>query len=176
MSGHSKWSTIKHKKAAADAKKGKEFSKLARLIAVESRLAGGNINSPTLKTLIDKAKTVNMPKDNIERAVQKGAGGGADSSESVTYELYGPGGVALLVDTVTDNRNRTVAELKHLVSKLGYQLAEPGAAMWAFTKNGTDWAANIRTPITDEDVESLQTLVEAIEAHDDVEEVYTNAE
>ncbi len=176
MSGHSKWSTIKHKKADADAKKGKEFSKLARLIAVESRLAGGNTDSPALKALVDKAKAVNMPKENIERAIQKGVGGGSDNTESVTYELYGPGGVAILIDTVTDNRNRTVAELKHLVSKLGYQLAEPGAAMWAFVKEGADWIPNTKVPVSDVDVDALQKLLEAVEAHDDVEEVYTNAE
>jgi len=174
MSGHSKWSTIKHKKALVDAKRGKVFSKYARLIAIESKVVGGDVNAPSLKTLIDKAKAENMPKDNIERAVQKGVGGGDVDTELITYEMYGPGGVAVLIDTVTDNRNRTVAELKHLVSKLGYQLAEPGAASWAFTKEGADWKAQQTTPIEGEDIEKLNSLTEALMEHDDVEQVYTN--
>jgi YebC/PmpR family DNA-binding regulatory protein len=176
MSGHSTWSTIKHKKALVDAKRGKIFSKYARLIAIESKLVGGDVHAPSLKTLIDKAKAENMPKDNIERAVQKGVGGGDVDTELITYEMYGPGGVALLIDTVTDNRNRTVAEVKHLVSKLGYQLAEPGAASWAFTKEGADWKPQQTTPLSDEDAEKLDTLIEALMEQDDVEQVYTNRE
>lgn len=175
MSGHSKWSTIKHKKALVDAKRGKVFSKLARLIAVESKLAGGDTNSPALKTIIQKAKAENMPKENIERAVLKGVGGGG-GEECVLYELYGPGGVAILVNTLTDNRNRTVSELKHLVSKLGYQLAEPGAAQWAFEKKDGVWVALTTVPIATEDMEKLTGLIEALEEHEDVESIYTNAE
>jgi len=175
MSGHSKWSTIKHKKAAADDRKGKEFSRYARLIAVESRLACGDTRVPALKALIDKAKAANMPKENIERAVQKGLGPGAQDAKTVVYELYGPGGVALLIDTVTDNRNRTVAELKHLVSKQGCQLAEPGGAAWAFRKKGVDWTAATTVPISPHDNEQLQTLIAVLEEHGDVERVYTNA-
>lgn len=176
MSGHSKWSTIKHKKAAADAKKGKEFSKLAKTIAIESKACNGDVTSPNLKAVIDKAKVANMPKDNIERAVAKGTGAGAGDMTRITYELYGPGGVAILADTLTDNNNRTNAELKHLVSKLGYQIAEPGAATWAFTKENMEWIPTTTVPISDDDAEKLQTLTEALEEHDDVEEVYTNAE
>jgi len=176
MSGHSKWATIKHKKAVVDAKRGKVFSKLAHLIAVESRLARGDINSPALKTIIEKAKATNMPKENIERAILKGKGDGGKNSEQITYEMYGPGGVALLIETYTDNRNRTVAELKHLVSKLGYQLAEPGSASWAFEKEGIEWNATTTLPIEEDVREKLNTLVNTLEEHDDVEYVYTNAE
>jgi hypothetical protein len=108
MAGHSKWSQIKHKKAVVDAKRGKEFSKLARLITVESRLCGGDTSSPSLKTIMDKAKAANMPKENIERAVLKGAGGGGESLERAMYEFYGPGGVAVIVTVTTDNTNRNV--------------------------------------------------------------------
>ena len=175
MSGHSKWSTIKHKKAATDVKRGKVFSKIAHLITVESRLVRGDINSPSLKTLIQKAKAENMPKENIERAVLKGAGGENGSNEQITYEMYGPGGVAILIEVYTDNRNRTVAELKHLVSKLGYQLAEPGAASWAFGKEGAEWKA-VTTILVDEEVkEKLNALLNVLEEYDDVEYVYTNA-
>lgn len=175
MSGHSKWSTIKHKKAAMDAKRGKVFSKIAHLLTVESRLTNGNINSPSLKTLIQKAKAENMPKENIERAIAKGVGGG-ENNEQITYELYGPGGVAILVDVYTDNRNRTVSELKHLLSKLGYQLAEPGAAIWAFEKNGAEWKPTTTLPLDPQFEEKLTELVDAIEEYDDVDSVYTNVE
>lgn len=176
MSGHSKWSTIKHKKAAVDAKRGKIFSKMAHLISVESRLVKGDQNAPSLKTLIEKAKAVNMPKENIERAIAKGAGGSGGNNEQITYELYGPGGVAMLIETYTDNRNRTVAELKHLVSKLGYQLAEPGAASWAFEKEGVEWKPTTTIALEEVVKEKLSVLIEALEEHDDVEYVYTNAE
>lgn len=176
MSGHSKWSTIKHKKALTDAKKSKEFGKLAQLIAVESKKVGGDPSSPSLKLAIDKAKAANMPKDNIERAIQKGKGGEGAEMDHITYELYGPGGVALLADTLTDNNNRTNQELKHLVSKLGYQIAEPGAASWAFTKENMEWKPTTTVPLSDEDTEKLQVLVDAIEEHEDVQGVYTNAE
>jgi len=175
MSGHSKWSTIKHKKAATDVKRGKVFSKIAHLITVESRLVRGDINSPSLKTLIQKAKAENMPKENIERAVLKGAGGENGSNEQITYEMYGPGGVAILIEVYTDNRNRTVAELKHLVSKLGYQLAEPGAASWAFGKEGAEWKAVTTIPVDEEVKEKLNALLNVLEEYDDVEYVYTNA-
>ncbi|KKS35290.1 MAG: transcriptional regulator [Parcubacteria group bacterium GW2011_GWD2_42_14] len=175
MSGHSKWSTIKHKKAATDVKRGKVFSKIAHLITVESRLVGGDANSPSLKTLIQKAKAENMPKENIERAIAKGVGAGG-ASEQITYELYGPQGVAILLDVYTDNRNRTVSELKHLLSKLGYQLAEPGAAMWAFEKDGAEWKPTTLLPLEDDSQkEKLTTLIEALEEYDDIESIYTNA-
>lgn len=175
MSGHSKWSSIKHKKAVVDAKRGKEFGKLAHLITVESRLAGGDPSTPSLKAVIDKAKAANMPKDNIERAIQKGVGGDGGTMDAITYELYGPAGVAILVDTLTDNRNRTVQELKHLVATLGYQLAEPGAASWAFEKEGGEMKATTTTSVTGEDEEKLSSLIDAIEEHTDVQQVYTNA-
>lgn len=175
MSGHSKWSTIKHKKALVDAKRGKEFSKLARLISVESKLAGGDVNSPALKMVIGKAKAANMPKESIERAIVKGVGG-SGGEERLTYELYGPGGVAILINTLTDNKNRTFPEIKHIVSKLGYQLAEPGAAVWAFTSNGAEWKATTTIPLDNDSIDKLEMLVNALEEHNDVESVYTNAE
>ena len=134
MSGHNKWSQIKTKKMATDAKKGKMFGKLARLVALESKKAKGNINAPGLRTVIEKAKSINMPNENIERAVKKGAGGDAGEMEEVLYEGYGPGGVAIIIEGLTDNKNRTSAEIKHLLSKHGASLAAQGAASWAFEK------------------------------------------
>ncbi len=138
MSGHNKWSTIKHKKGAADAKRGKIFSKLIKEISVAARVGGGDPNSnPRLRTVLDKARTANMPNDNITRAIKRGTGElEGVSYEEVTFEGYGPGGVAVLVETMTDNRNRTVAELRHIFSKRGGNLGEAGCVGWMFNKQG----------------------------------------
>ncbi len=138
MSGHSKWSTIKHKKAATDAKRGKIFTKLIKEITVAARLGGGDPSAnPRLRAAIDSAKSQNMPKSNIERAIKKGTGElEGVSYEEITYEGYGPGGVAVLVETITDNRQRTVAEVRHLLSKRGGNMGEPGSVSWVFEKKG----------------------------------------
>ncbi|MDQ5955032.1 MAG: hypothetical protein QG621_35 [Patescibacteria group bacterium] len=175
MSGHSKWSKIKHKKAATDARKSKVFSKLVRFIAVEAKKAKGDRNSPGLRMAIEKARAENMPADNIDRAVAK-ASSSTEELEQLTYEAYGPGGSALIIECYTDNRNRTAQEIKHLLSKNGGTLANPGAAMWAFQKNAEGKLEPL-SPIdlSDSDLESLASLVDELEEHDDVNEVYTNA-
>ena len=176
MAGHSKWKQIKEKKGKEDAKKSREFSKYARLIAVESRAAGGNATNPSLKAVIERAKAAGLPKENIERAVARGAGKGEEVLEQITYEMYGPAGVAILIDAFTDSRNRTNQELKHLVSEMGYALASPGSASWAFTKDAEGaWSALTTVPLSEEDENKLGELVEALEARDDVEHVATNA-
>ena len=139
MSGHSKWSTIKHKKGAADAKRGKLFSKLARAIMVAAKEGGADPGSNlALQNAIEKARSYSMPKDNIERAVAKGTGEGSDgaSFETVVYEGYGPEGVAVIVEALTDNRNRTAAEVRHLFSKHGGNLGATGAVAWQFERRG----------------------------------------
>ncbi len=138
MSGHSKWAQIKHKKAATDVKKGKVFSKLAKEISVAARLGGGDpAGNPRLKTVIENAKEVNMPSENIKRAIQKGTGELPGTSyEEMTYEGYGPGGAAILVVTLTDNKNRTVSEIRHLMSKHNGTLGETGCVAWIFDKRG----------------------------------------
>jgi YebC/PmpR family DNA-binding regulatory protein len=138
MSGHSKWSTIKHKKAAKDAKRGKLFTKLIKEITVSARLGGGDLNSnPRLRTAVDKAKASSMPNENIDRAVKKGTGEleGVQYDE-IQYEGYGPGGVAVLVMALTDNRNRTVAELRHMFGRHGGSMGEAGCVAWMFQKRG----------------------------------------
>ena len=139
MAGHSKWASIKHKKKATDAKRGQLFTKLARAIQVAAREGGGDpAGNAALATAIDKAKAARMPKDNIERAIGKGTGAGADADaiESVVYEGYGPGGVAILVEALTDNRNRTGSEVRHMFTKSGGNLGEPGSVAWVFEKKG----------------------------------------
>jgi YebC/PmpR family DNA-binding regulatory protein len=140
MSGHSKWSTIKRKKGAIDAKRGKAFTKIIKEITLAARLGGGDVEGNSrLRQAVMAAKEENMPKDNIERAIKKGLGGGegAANYEEVTYEGYGPGGVAVLVEIMTDNKNRTVAEIRHILSKHGGNLGENGCVAWIFNKKGS---------------------------------------
>lgn len=174
MSGHNKWSKIKHKKAAGDAAKSKVFGKYARLIAVEAKKAGGNLESPGLKAVIEKAKKDNMPSGNIDRAIKKATEQGGASTEEVVYETYGPGGVALVIFGLTDNRNKAAAEIKHILSKNGFELAAPGSALWAFTRSENEWVPNTTTPISEDDGEKLQKLIEELEDNDEVQEVFSN--
>jgi YebC/PmpR family DNA-binding regulatory protein len=139
MSGHSKWSSIKHKKGAADAKRGKLFSKLARAIIVAAREGGGDpAGNLALQNAIEKARSYSMPKDNIERAIARGAGGDGDSEayEPIVYEGYGPNGVALIVEALTDNRNRTAAEVRHIFAKHDGNLGGSGSVAWLFERRG----------------------------------------
>jgi YebC/PmpR family DNA-binding regulatory protein len=138
MSGHSKWSSIKHKKAIADSKRGKVFTKLIKEITIAARLGGGDINAnPRLRTAVTVAKKQSMPNDNIDRAIKKGTGEmGGDALEEITYEGYGPGGVAIMVDVLSDNRNRVVAELRFIFSRRGGNLGEAGCVNWMFKKRG----------------------------------------
>jgi YebC/PmpR family DNA-binding regulatory protein len=139
MAGHSKWAGIKHKKAVVDARRGKLFTKLARAITVAAKEGGGDPDSNArLALAVQKAKDASMPKDNIERAIAKGTGEGGDAAalEDVLYEGYGPGGVALLIEAVTDNRNRTGSEVRHIFSKHGGNLGEPGSVAYLFDKKG----------------------------------------
>ena len=138
MSGHSKWHTIKHKKGAADAKRGKIFTRIIKELTVAARNGGGDPGTnPRLRTIIAEAKEVNMPADNIKRAIRRGTGEEEGVTyEEVTYEGYGPGGVAILIDTLTDNKNRTVGEIRHTFSKWGGKLGEPNSVARMFTKKG----------------------------------------
>lgn len=138
MSGHSKWHSIKHKKAAADAKRGRIFTRIIKEITVAARLGGGDPEAnPRLRTVLEQAKAVNMPAENIRRAIRRGTGEEPGVSyEEATYEGYGPGGVALLIDVLTDNKNRTVGELRHILSKHGGNLGEVNSVAWMFEKKG----------------------------------------
>jgi YebC/PmpR family DNA-binding regulatory protein len=178
MSGHSKWSSIKHKKAATDAKRGKLFTKLARAIQVSAREGGGDVESnASLALAVQKAKDASMPKDNIERAIAKGTGADQDGQafETMLYEGYGPAGVAILVEGLTDNRNRTGSEVRHLFSRGGGSLGEPGSVAWLFEKKG-----EIAVDATRYDEEDLMVAIEAgaqdITLDGDVLEVVTEPE
>jgi YebC/PmpR family DNA-binding regulatory protein len=175
MSGHSKWHSIKHKKAVVDARRGQHFTKLARAITVAAREGGGDADgNPSLALAIQKARDASMPKDNIERAIAKGTGEGVDAEafESVLYEGYGPGGVALLIEALTDNRNRTGADVRHLLGKHGANLGEPGSVSYLFDKQGV-----IVVDASRYDEDDLMPAIDAgaldIALDDDVHEVIT---
>jgi YebC/PmpR family DNA-binding regulatory protein len=176
MSGHNKWSKIKHKKGATDAKRSNLFSKLSRLIIAESKNSNGDLTSPSLIAAIDAAKKENMPKDTIERAVKKGTDKDTASLEEVTYEAYGPGGCAIVMEGLTDNKNRIAAEVRHLLSKKGIEIAAQGAASWAFTKVGAKWTPNTTIAISEKDGEKLGVLIDELDELEDIQEIFTNAE
>ena len=138
MSGHSKWSTIKHKKGAADAKRGKIFTKVIKEITVAARIGGGDIDgNPRLRLAVQKAKEVNMPQENVTRAIKKGTGElEGVQYEETSYEGYGPNGIAVFIETITDNKNRTVGEIRHVLSKAGGSLGQSGSVAWNFDRMG----------------------------------------
>jgi YebC/PmpR family DNA-binding regulatory protein len=173
MSGHSKWASIKHKKAIVDSRRGAQFSKLARAITVAARDGGGDPDAnATLENAVRKAKEASMPKDNIERAIAKGTGEGGEveAIETVLYEGYGPGGVAVLVEALTDNRNRTGADVRHAFSKHGGSLGEPGSVAYLFDKKGTIVIDSARYS-EDELMVAVEAGAEDISTDDDVFEV-----
>jgi YebC/PmpR family DNA-binding regulatory protein len=177
MSGHNKWSQIQRQKGATDAAKSKAFSRFSRLITIESKKAGGALTSPALAAAISRAKAINMPKDSIDRAVTKGTSKDAGELEQVSYEFFGPAGAAVIVSALTDNRNRTTQEIKHLISKNGFELGVPGSAAWAFTKSA-DGRYTPNEPLMEViggDEEKLGQILEALDEHEDVQELFTNA-
>ena len=176
MSGHSKWSQIKRQKAVTDSAKSRVFSRFARLLTIESKKANGALSAPGLSVAIARAKAANMPKDNIERAIAKGASKEAGDLSQVVYEAYGPGGTALMIDALTDNKNRTTQEIKHLLVLQGVELSAPGAASWAFTKTNDGYMPNEPlVEVAGADEERLSNILDALDEHEDVQQVFTNA-
>lgn len=176
MSGHSKWSTIKHKKATTDARRGKVFSKISRLISVAAKEKGGDPETnPKLKLAIEKAKGANMPKDNIEKAIKRGTGQleGVKMEEFI-YEAYGPAGVALIIEGITDNKNRTLAEIKYILNRFSGKLANSGSVKYLFDKKGDDWLAKYPLEIDLKTKGQVEKLFEALDENEDVQEIYSN--
>lgn len=178
MSGHSKWASIKHKKGAADAKRGKVFTKLIKEITVAAKMGGGDIEAnPRLRTAVLKAKSENMPKDNIERAIKKGTGGleGVEYIE-ITYEAYGPGGVAIMIDALTDNKNRTAADVRSTLTKSGGNLGESGCVSYLFQRKGI--IAFDSSKFEEDDIfeAALEAGAEDVTNEGDVYEVITEPE
>ncbi len=176
MSGHNKWSQIKNKKAITDGKRSKVFTKYARLLSVESKKCNGDTNSATLRAVIEKARKENMPSDNIERAIKKGKGGEGGEMETIIYEGYGPGGCGIMIEALTDNRNKAAAEIKHIFTKNGLILGTPGSAGWNFDKTSEGYIPKMTTALDDEDLEKLERIIDELEDNDEVQNVYTSAE
>lgn len=176
MSGHNKFSKIKHKKGAEDAKKSKLFSVLVKQLTIESRAAKGDKNSSGLRIAIEKAKAANMPNENIERAIAKGAGVGSGSMEEILFEAYGPGGVGLILEGITDSKNRTINEIKFLLSENGASLGSQGSVVWAFQKGPDGWTPTTKIPLSGEDIEKLEELIAELEENSDIENIFTNAD
>lgn len=180
MSGHSKWQQIKRQKGATDAKKSQAFSKMARIITLSARKGENPDTNPELRVAIEKARAINMPADNIERAIKRGAGKleGAQL-ENFRFEAYGPGGTAIIIEGITDSKNRAIAEIKHILSKHNAKWAETGSVIWAFDPpaGGKDakWLPKHTIEISEKDAGDLDKLLEELDDHDDVQEIYTNA-
>lgn len=186
MSGHSKWAQIKHKKAITDARRGKIFSKLAQVITLAAREGPDHSMNSKLRDAIDRARAMNMPSVNIERAISRGAGKGDGAGlEEVIYEAFGPGGVAIIIEGITDNKNRTTSEIKHTLSEYDGQLAGQGAVRWMFDqktvtneegKSSLEFVAKQEIEISDPETKTqLERLFEALDDHPDVQEIYSNA-
>lgn len=176
MSGHNKFSKIKRLKAKADAQKSAVFTKFAKLIQAEAKKAGGNMSSPGLKAAIDRAKEFNMPNESIDRAIKKAVGGNEADMEAVTYEAYGPGGIAIIIEALTTNRNKAAAEIKHILSENGTSLASSGSATWAFERKNGEWVPKTMMGVSEDDSPKLEKLIEDLENNEEVQDVYTNAE
>lgn len=175
MSGHSKWAQIKHKKSATDAKKGKLFSKLAKIITIATKEKGIDPKTNSkLAVAIEEAKAQNMPNENIERAIKQASEKDTTELKEVIYEAYGPGGSTLIITAVTDNGNRTTNELKHLLSEYGAKLGGQGSAMWAFTKQEKEYVSNFPMELSEEETKKFDSLLEALDNQDDIQEVYSN--
>jgi YebC/PmpR family DNA-binding regulatory protein len=175
MAGHNKWSKIKRQKEKTDGQKSKIFGKMVRMISIEVKKSGGDTTAPGVRTAIEKAKEANVPSDNIERAIKKANEVDANM-ESITYEAYGPGGTALIIEALTSNRNKAAQEIKHILSNHNLVLAQIGSAAWAFEKNLSNWTAKTTVEITEEDGALLSALIDELEENDEVQEVFNNAE
>lgn len=173
MSGHSKWSQIKHKKGITDQKKGALFSKLLKGIAVAARDNPDPQFNPRLRTAIEKAKESNVPGENIERAVKKSSE--EKNLEEVTIEAYGPEKAAIVIEGITDSKNRTVAEVRTILTENGGKMADPGSVLWAFEKTVNGWQPKFRQPLSEDAAGKLRTLMGKLEDHEDVQRVLTNA-
>ena len=175
MSGHNKWSKIKHKKAATDAGRSRIFARHARAIAMESKLANGDITHPGLLAAIERSKKDSFPKENIERAISRGREVSDVNLQSVLFEAYGPGGVAMIMTAITDNNNRTNQLVKHALTSQGYQLGSPGSALWAFTKNPSGYVPQNPIKLSTSDLDALESLIASLEDIDDIQDIYTTA-
>jgi YebC/PmpR family DNA-binding regulatory protein len=174
MSGHSKWSQIKHKKGATDQKRGALFSKLLKAVSVAAKDNPDPNFNPRLRTTIETARKANVPNDNIERAIKRSSE--EKELEEIILEAYGPEKSALVLFCITDNRNRTVAEVRHLIEELGLKPASQGSVLWSFEQHDGAWQPKFKQPVSEEAKQKISEILETLEAHEDVQSVITNIE
>ncbi|PIR88967.1 MAG: hypothetical protein COU07_03700 [Candidatus Harrisonbacteria bacterium CG10_big_fil_rev_8_21_14_0_10_40_38] len=172
MSGHSHWSQIQRKKGANDQKRGLLFSKLLKAISITARENPDPQFNPRLRTMIDKARAANVPNDNIDRAIKKSSG--TSNLSEVLIEAYGPEGCAILVEGITDNKNRTISEIKHILSQNDAKIAELGSVLWSFEKRDNEWVSKFSNQISEESIKKIDKLISLLEDHPDVQRVITN--
>jgi transcriptional/translational regulatory protein YebC/TACO1 len=175
MSGHNKWSQIKHKKAKTDGAKSKLYSKYAKLISAEAQKVKGDKTAASLRALIERARAEDVTNEVIDRAIKKASEPG-HSLEMILYEAYGPGGCALMIEALTSNKNKAAQEIKHILTDHGHPLATPGSASWAFKREGALWKPTTTVDLEDADLTLLEKLVDALEANEEVQDVFTNVE
>ncbi len=173
MSGHSHWAGIKHKKEATDKKRGELFSKLLNAVSIAAKSEPNPEFNPRLRTAVEKAKNDGVPKDKIDNAIKKAADS-ANDLEELMFEAYGPGGAAIIIEAISDSRNRVVAEIKKLLNDFGGKWAEPKSVEWAFEKTPEGWNAKFPQELSLEDKNKLKILTDALGGHDDVQKIYTN--
>jgi YebC/PmpR family DNA-binding regulatory protein len=174
MSGHSHWAGIKHKKEAEDKKRGQVFSKILAAITAAAKTEPNPEFNPKLRSLIEKAKSEKVPQENITKAIER-ASSSLESIEELLLEAYGPSGIAFLIEAATDNRNRTISEIKNLLNDLGAKWAEPGSVKWAFEENQEGWSPKFKNDVSDEDKTKIKDIILKLEGHPDILKVYTNA-
>jgi YebC/PmpR family DNA-binding regulatory protein len=176
MAGHSHWAGIKHKKEAEDKKRGAMFSKILSAITASARTNPNPEFNPKLRSLIEKAKDLKVPQENIQKAIER-VNSASEAQEELLVEAYGPGGTAFLIEAVTNNKNRTISEIKSLFNDLGLKWAEPGGVRWAFEEDTTNfvWVPKFKQEINNEDKNKIKEMLSKIEEHPDVQKVYTNA-
>ena len=174
MAGHNKWTQIKRQKGASDAKRSQMFGKLSRMISSQVKVAKGDRNAALVRAAIEKARAADMPVETIERAISKATE--QKDLETIVYEAYGPGGTGMVIEVMTDSRNRAAQEVRHALTKNGFALGAIGSVMWGFEKKDGELAPTMHIPLSDEDSELLEKLVDDLEALDDVQEIITNAE
>lgn len=173
MSGHSKWSTIKHKKEAADKKRGLVFSKLLNAVAVAARKEPNPQFNPNLRTAVEKARENGVPAEKIEAAIKR-ASSAADNLEELTMEAYGPEGAAIIIEAITDSKNRAISEVKKILNDYGAKWTEIGGARWAFENINGAWKAKIKQNVSQEAKNKLSELIRELESHDDIQKIYDN--
>ena len=174
MAGHNKWSQIHRQKGASDAKRSAMFGKLSRMISSQVKVAHGDRNAALVRAAIEKARAADMPVDTIERAISKATE--SKEMETIVYEGYGPGGAGLIIEVLTDSRNRAAQEVRHILTKNGFALGAIGSVMWGFRKSDGELEPVITIPLSEEDSKALEKLIDDLESLDDVQEVTTNAE